>query len=224
MTRTQQLNVQCDDRAKARASILPPLDRPTSVSGDSWEICLRGHRVVHNLDEELRKWIHDPPLSDRWATDERLAEGVHHLVDWTAQTQATKATTRRRTIGIAKLFSDNCATNERMKEWGFRGSSKCARCNYPVENVTHLLQCSDVDATRDWDAAVDKLDSALCTSRTHPQLRTLINRRLKAWKRNESWRLHGTSADIRLLQDEQQSIGWKNFLFGFISKRWAAIQ
>ena len=224
MTRTQQLNVDCDRGAKTKASITPPLDRPSSVSGDAWEIQLRGDRLVHRLDEDIRKWIHDPALLDRWATDERLAEGSHHLIDWTAQSHATKKVSRRRSIGIAKLFSDNCATNERMVEWGFRGCSKCARCNHPVENVTHLLQCPDRAATCDWDSAVDKLDAALRQSRTHPQLQTIITRRLKAWKRNEPWRLHGTSAEIRLLQDDQQSIGWKNFLFGFLSTRWATIQ
>ena len=224
MTRTQQLNVDCDREAKALAAGTAPLDRPTSISGDAWELSVRGYRLVHDIESTIRKSVHDPNLLEKWNIDERLSETTHHLLDWTAQAKATKNTPRRRTIGITKLYSENCATNEKMVLWGFRSCEKCARCNHPVETVDHLLQCPDPDAIKTWDSSVDKLDVHLRKSGTQPYLRTLIIRRLKAWKRQQPWRLTGVPIEYRRLQDDQDAIGWKIFLFGFVAKDWGALQ
>jgi len=224
MNRTQQLNVDCDRGAKELASIPPPLDRPTSVSGDAWQLRLRGARLVHEIDPAIRKWIHDPALRDKWNEEQRLSAETQNMINWKAQRQATKSAPRTRVIGITKLYSDNCATNERMVEWGFRGCTKCARCNHPVETADHVLLCPQDEAISRWDASVDKLEVHLRRCGTQPYLRTIIVRRLKAWKRGQPWRLRGVPAQYRQLQQEQDNIGWKNFLFGFVSKQWAHTQ
>ena len=60
MTRTQQLNVDCDHGARALASMPNPPDRPLEVSGDAWAVKIQGTRLVNDIDTSLRKWIHDP--------------------------------------------------------------------------------------------------------------------------------------------------------------------
>jgi len=224
MTRTQQLNVDCDEGAKEFAQIPPPLARPTSVSGDAWHLCLRGSRLVHNVEETLRQWIHDPDLVAKWNNDNRLSEANHQLINWEAQKKATKSASRQRVIGIMKLYSGNCATNDNMTAWGFRGCTKCARCGHPVETADHVLSCTNVEAVNKWDAAIDALDIVLRNKGTNPYLRTIITHRLKAWKRGHSWTLQGVPAPFRVLQVEQNDIGWKNFMFGFVSVRWGALQ
>ena len=59
---------------------------------------------------------------------------------------------------------------------------------------------------------------------TSQNLCLLFNRRLRAWKRGNQWRLTWVPLQVRQLQDDQEAIGWENFLFGFVSTKWAEIQ
>ena len=53
MTRTQQLNVDCDREAKELAMIPPPDDRPTEVDGDAWTVNLQGTRLMNEVDPTI---------------------------------------------------------------------------------------------------------------------------------------------------------------------------
>ena len=207
MTWTQQLNVDCDRGAGDLARMPIPPDRPREVSGGAWVVKIQGTRLVNDLDATLRKWIHDPEALALWDTENHLQETCHHLINWTAFKKATKTAPKRRTIGITKLFSGECATNQKMVEWGFRATTQCPRCNHPTEDVPCILWCSRNNAVAIWDESLANLNNWLESQGTANYQWVLIYNRLKAWKRGEEWRLNGVPLIIRQLQEEQQSIG-----------------
>ena len=171
------------------------------------------------MDTKIRRWIHDPAALELWENQERVQEATHHMIDWTALDTATKASPKQRTIGITKLFSGHCATNQRMTEWGYRALPRCARCNHPVKDVPHILRCLGCNADVHWDKSIDKVSRWLVKQGTSQNLCLLIDRRLRAWKRGNQWRLTGVPLQVRQLQDNQEAIGWENFLFGFVSSK-----
>ena len=62
LDRMSQLNVLCDESAKALGRQLPTSTIPSEIHLDLWRLEVGGKTVVHNVEVTLREWIHDPKL------------------------------------------------------------------------------------------------------------------------------------------------------------------
>ena len=109
-----------------------------------------------------------------------------------------------------------------MALWGFRDNNHCPRCGGEYEDVSHILTCQAVSSTDQWSKSLVRLEEWMEKEQTAPLIRRYILRRLRAWHKGEFFMLTGDALEPAIL--EQDEIGWKNFLFGFVSVQWARIQ
>ena len=185
-------------------------------------LVIDGVRIITKIEATIRKHIHDPALLEYWHEKGSLLRTAHDKIDWPALTRARKSTQRHMTIGITKLFSHNCATGVKMVLWGFRDNDRCPLCGGEYEDVSHILTCQDVSATDQWSKSLRKFDIWMETEKTDPEIRRYLIRRLRAWHKGIV--LPVATGILEPVIMEQDEIGWKNFLFGFVSSQWARIQ
>ena len=69
---------------------------------------------------------------------------------------------------------------------------------------------------------VKELHQWLLKQQTKPELRRLICMAIKNWKTGQP--ITSAKEHLRELIQEQTKIGWHNFMFGLVSKRWAVLQ
>ena len=117
LTRRQQMNVDCDQGAKDCATSLLPQRHHQSVSSGSWEIKHLGCRVVNDIPKKIRLIAHEEPLGELWTTKGHIPPEAMGNIDWECIGSAAKGENKMRTIGIAKMLLDNCATKVNLRRW-----------------------------------------------------------------------------------------------------------
>lgn len=88
MDRLTQLNVDCDRGAKQLAQIAPT-QPPTPVTSNLWSLSVGGTPLINNMEEQIRKAVHDPTLLEYWDWKERIMVTHKHIIDWDSLTHAT---------------------------------------------------------------------------------------------------------------------------------------
>ena len=222
MDRYTQLNVLCDWGAKDLAIIAPPEDRPTNVHLNRWCIELGGIQIINDIESHISKAIHDSDLKQYWADKHFLPALGQPFVDWEALSKATKSAGRLRVQNITKLFSENCATGVVMVTRGKRDTDKCVMCGEPEETVRHCLRCQDARSKKRWERSIRSLGTWLDSVHTNPLLTSTILEFLRKWHIRQV--LDHIPPRFEELFEEQYTIGWQSFLFGFISSQWQLIQ
>ena len=81
-----------------------------------------------------------------------------------------------------------------------------------------------VGAQAKWDILIQRLREWMVKKRTAPALQLHILASLQKWRKQENQPIRRGTADIRTAFEEQDEIGWWNFLLGRMSKKLAAYQ
>ena len=222
LDRMTQLNVTCDRRARKLAEEQNTDEQLTEIVESSrWELWVAGKRVVNDFDRIIRRHIHDPDMKERWTEKGRLQNEHIEMVDWDVTQMAAEQTAKRRHTIMVKLCTENAPTNDNMCKWGFRQSTKCPRCGYVYENAIHVVKCRSEGATEVWNKSMKDLDRWMKSTGTRYNTRVGILRYLKAWRMDDPIRETYSAGDPF---DAQNRIGWDNFIFGIVSRRWAVLQ
>ena len=221
LDRMTQLNVDCDTGAKALAREPLPASSPPILT-DLWYLSLNGKQLVNDLEDTLRKAIHDPQLLEYWHEKEKLSKDAHSLVYWPALQHAMKNARHCRKKFVTKFYSEQCGVGTTLVKWGYRDSAKCPLCGFPLENTEHVLHCQHCTATDRWTVSIDKLDTFLQEQKTERNLRIAIVRFLRNWQSNPDFYL--VSIEFDHIFAAQAQIGWTNFLFGFTAIEWQQSQ
>lgn len=222
LDRMTQMNVLCDNVAHSLADVAPPTLIPSSTVSKMWTFLINGQPLYHDIDVQIRRWVHDPELRKYWKDTGKTTDASDALIDWDAIANASKGARKRQTILMTKLLSDNAPTNNNMVKWGYRKCSKCPRCGSDPETPEHVPACQQPESIEIWDKSVAALDNWLIRQQTDPTLRHQILLTLRSWKRGAIDPLRYDK--FEQLWNEQATIGWDRFLNGFISKRWLTTQ
>ena len=85
-----------------------------------------------------------------WNKIAALKSTSHHIVDWEALRLATKKAPNTQHIWAAIMAPQKLPTGNIMSKRGVCTSEKCPRgCGHLSEDITHVLQCSNGDTTRE---------------------------------------------------------------------------
>jgi hypothetical protein len=128
---------------------------------------------------------------------------------------------------ITKNASDQCGVNKTLHSWKMRDSPKCPRCNYFDEDTTHVLCCLGRDASSIWNSNITRLQTTLNDLETQPDITDTIVTRLNQWRSTQGSRILPDipcPPEIRTCIEQQDTIGWKNFLEGLPAKSWQLTQ
>ena len=191
-----------------------------------WKIQLLGNRISNKLQEYLRDSIEGGIIADYWINHKKkFTEETYFMVDWAALGKAMKTATNTRKRWVSKFESGMCATGHMMVIWKKRLVPNCPRCNSSTETTTHILQCPSETALLKWEMSLKSLKDWLQGKKTCPQLQNLILSSLQSWHHNIKPNIPKSGfIGVEEIYLEQQSIGWRQFIGGCISKKWAIAQ
>jgi hypothetical protein len=143
LTLESQLNIDCDAAAKMHLKEgIKPNFTPTPIAGSKASLCLGGHIVTTDMDNQIRMA----------GQSKRMLEYAADKFGWT-DNQA-QATVNWRAIGRAKRrlkLSQSIRTSKMMYDWLNVGSQKakmggdgtCPCCGSAEEDQLHLYRCSN---------------------------------------------------------------------------------
>ena len=112
-----------------------------------------------------------------------------------------------------------------LEKWGFRSDSRCPRCKNPDESVIHVIVCPHPCTNDLWNEQISNLKQWLRYPKTNGNIIEAIILNLK--KLRKSGGIYGHHyQDIRMRKavQDQNNIGWDQFMLGRISTRWSTIQ
>ena len=127
---------------------------------------------------------------------------------------------------VAKFMSGWCATGKMMQRWNKHVTSSCPRCNFPVEDVDHVLKCQAVGEVDKWKESICNVQAWLESNSSCPDLAKLVINVLTSFKLNKSIEIHENVIfdAAHKVYNAQSKIGWRLFLDGILSVEWAEAQ
>ena len=225
MDRWAVLNDQMDSKAKqhlrrCQGTPRPNLSLPTSRIQHRGKILSRVHIKT------LYKDFTSSDLAFYWAKKTGMNPEADEFIDWQSFGRAKQTIPAGLDCWLLEHCSGHCSTAYKLKQRRQLPHSRCPLCEAPVENIRHLLRCSDQRATTTWNEQLLSLEAWLKKAYTHPSIRILILKGLKHWRSTETdYPPQPTQPDlIYQCTLEQFDIGWFNFLLGRIAKHWALAQ
>jgi hypothetical protein len=113
-----------------------------------------------------------------------------------------------------------------LQLWKYQAHSSCPRCGAEKENTEHVIKCTNTSASTMWTSAIQTLRKWMEDNDGQPDMIEIICARLDVWRSNTPLQLPQTAIPQVVMDAmmEQDSIGWNNFVSGFISKKWVVIQ
>jgi hypothetical protein len=125
---------------------------------------------------------------------------------------------------MVKHVTEICGVGKFMKRWKEWKHDRCPRCTRR-EDIPHIIRCTHGAANETWTNAMDSLSTWLSAQQTFPSITQLFIDRLNAWRNRSEINFPTPQVSfIATAYNEQQDIGWFNFLQGRISNQWVAIQ
>jgi hypothetical protein len=123
-----------------------------------------------------------------------------------------------------------CGTRLQIARWNQTDDNRCPNCDQPEERASHLNVCPSLDQTLQFKESVEKLSKWLDSGHTHPAIAFWVLKYLLARGRCSFTDLcHYCPPGIEMpqmiqdLAEEQDAIGWRDFLEGKISKKFYVI-
>ena len=230
LTLAQQLNVICDDLAKAAARKAiqqhPNLYIPPSQLLPHEQIAVYVDTFKQTSDpKEAIRYSCGKNLARRFLTTEiGWSTTQFDLVDWDNLHGCLRSKPEGFRTWLSKQHSNFCATGLQMKRWFNTEDSSCPSCGAPDERAEHLCRCKNDDRRKLLtDCTADLVRWMSIGENTHPDIIIWVERYILG-QGNFPTMFDHPPTDLRELANEQREIGWRNFMEGRISKQFFRIQ
>jgi hypothetical protein len=222
----EQLNCEMDGCAKAHWQCHSTRHRLDchDIQDEPWSVWTAGEKICNHLVSRVRETLTTKRITDYWIGKGRFSAVTLALVDWEAVRMAINGSKLSRRHWVSKQVSGFCGVGKMMQLWKKQQHAHCPRCNHPIEDAAHVLQCRSPSAITCWDRSLSQLLEWMQFHDTDPDLATAVIAHLRAWKTGVqvAW-----TAGSSLLVDaiaQQTSIGWQTLLEGCPSTKWQDIQ
>jgi hypothetical protein len=226
LDRWAQLNVIVDTMAKRKLSetldyddyqhhrlICFPHDKCTLSFCDQNQIPTTS--IQSNLLKTIRRSAGRKRARKHWRKKKIIAEETEHCIDWKVVHKSHKSVDSTTHQWLSKWMTGFCRVGKMMKVYRFQTHTKCPRCQQPNENVKHVLKCQSY-GTKQMRAL-----SSWITKNDGPEgMGDVITQNLTAWRQNSMYPHPPIDTTLRKAVLQQDSLGWNNFLHGFISSKW----
>lgn len=226
LDRYAQLNIEMDAAAKEFRERLSRQQRlrPWTIEGEPWRLWIGQRKISSYLQREILEAIHLTNSFDYWAKKGRFGEGNPTMVDWEHQDRAVRSSTNSRQRFYIKHASGFSGVGRKMQQIGAWETAQCCRCNAPIETSEHVLRCPHPEATRVWERALQSFEAHLKRSKTDPTIVTAIIQNMQRWREGEAPMENHQTSTVRQALQEQSVLGWRSFIEGLPSKKWAEAQ
>jgi len=223
LDRWAQLNVWCDALAKRHWARMAPVaaDIQWEVEGEMPSIWLGQIKISRDLKSSLYNWCEGRRARDYWVKKRRIPEASAPHVDWSVVAQATRGMGGlSQILWKAKHLTGRQPWGANMAKWGFWRTATCPLCKNADEDAAHIIQCPTV--TKVWTRAVLPLQNWFRQTRTERDVSDVIIDGITSFQRNQLPSIDRATLEpaIRATAEEQDALGWRNFLDGFLTQRW----
>ncbi len=218
-----QLNVQMDNIAKAfgyyilQCSDIP--NHPSFLAPAQIPVVKHRGDIIHNkLRQNLYDSIHEEKQVEYWLRKGTFSRYTHSLIDWDIHSKGFSTLSHSKKAFSSKWSSGFCATGRAMQRWQYRSLNECPFCKCHNEDTSHILRCQDAEVIHHWDDTIDTFFNKLHSIGTSPILLHYIKLELTFWRTNlNAVPPHSIPPSLQEAIQQQRSIGWRNFLEGYIS-------
>jgi len=227
LDRLAQLNSMADDLAKQHLLLAISQSIPSlpigPLAGESWWCSLpNGTKLTSDPQSPVLFALSSPQVQEYLSRHNLLPALAFPLVNWDAIGQASASSPPLYRLWISKFASGHSAVGHMMfkrKEWD---NDLCPCCGHSPETTRHVISCQDPQMSATFHAAVTKFSLWLQAVETHPSIHACFVATLSSHQAL----LFCPSADPTTLPaaQDQDLIGWENFLLGQVSLKWSQIQ
>jgi len=215
-----QLNIDAD----ALADLYMPfhLDQHRHVNllpHAGCQLHLPSGTVTHHLKHELTVAKRGPPLmsllTKRYSWDESITQNI----DWKTHGLVLRSSPHPTTM--IKFIHDMSPVGYRVNRYNNKYSPACLSCGHPSETMHHLHHCPSQSRAR-WQAQIQQRFRKTTSDRhTHPELQMVLLVGLQSTIEDHDPPSHlNHPPRFKSAIEDQNAIGWDQFLKGRWSKQW----
>lgn len=225
LSRLEQMNVRMDYLAKqARLDYAPiPLTSSANIviPFSFAKVQIDGQTIPDQLKTTLYHHISHKLAISYWIEKRILTTYTAPLVYFDAVGRASSLSRLSMKIFISKWASGHLGTGKVVVRNKYRFDGACPFCLQPDEDTSHILDCQHTEALQIWKTHLLALVLQLHKHHFPVIFLVAIKRELNAWRlRRTPPRLQLYPEPTRAMIQEQRTIGWNQFLLGFIPATW----
>jgi len=132
------------------------------IPGSQWVYYQKQLHVVKQLPECLWGQINGLEAIKSWKQRWNYSKAIWESIDWDALASAYKEVSSEKCRWASKWTLGHFSHGKNMACWQFWSSSvACPCCRHDLEDKVHVIQCSDPDAERVWEASTKQLQEWL---------------------------------------------------------------
>jgi hypothetical protein len=229
MSLLERLNCRCDKLAKTAIHL--GIQNPPDVSPERQKLPLETASVFYNgrklsgeCGNEIRFQAGRVAARRFYVGELGWSTAAFDSVDWEARDKSIASKTDMFRMWLFKQSSSFCASGKNMGRWFGSTVTCCPNCHHPDEDAAHLLHCPDPGRFALLREELRELDEWMQKSHTHPSLAHAVSHYIFHCGAVKFRNTPGLPLELYKLAEEQDLIGWDNFMEGKLSSRFREVQ
>jgi len=175
------MNIEMDKKAKGKVkSYIMQSKRLTKIPEELWACCIHGHKLVKNIDKQLREHMHNAETTEYWKKKQQIRDPAVEI-NWESLGRAMEESTPAQCCWVCKLAMGFFAHEKHTKMENTLAAT-CLRCRIEVEDKEHVFKCPHPTAEIQWEKSLTTLQNWMVLSNTEPMLRCTILSCLRKWR------------------------------------------
>jgi hypothetical protein len=227
LSRPAQLNCAVDAGAKKRLMEATVADFPGTRRFPLEPIaCFVGkHKMTTDTSDAIQFWAHRRLAREAMVDAKILYERQFDAIAWDAVYEALRSVPQMFQLWACKQVWDIAGTNYLRSKWDKSVKRWCPCCRRAKETAEHVVSCSEFGRVETLHKTVDFVAEWLAEIGTNPTLRICIVR-FAHGRGYLSMRdiCRELGQQFQEMAVEQDTIGWRRFMEGMISKKLVCIQ
>jgi hypothetical protein len=235
LTRDEQLNVLVDELAKRKlkqfsSTVNWRYRRPINISYAQCSVDWTNQfgtrvRISSHLQKTLQGYIQSVRAREYWNKKKSISPYYERHIDWTLSEKSHLSMDTHRHRWLSKWLTGFCGVGIMLQRYRHQNHSDCPRCGVSGETTAHIIQCQESGAKSLWRNGIKSLEGWMLDNQGHPEMTRIICRQLQNWQmKREDPHLTPSEGTLILACQQQQKIGWFNFIQGFLSLQWRVCQ
>ena len=154
----------------------------------------------------------------------KIHESALPYINWTALRQVLRSTRGRKRFAYIKAIHNQWPTMEREYKWGRSLTNICPHCAQ-LETTSHVFQCKNILIKANRTEALANLKRSFQQSKTHPAILNHIYRIIiqicNGFNVSDTNPSENNTEDTNMILSaflNQKKLGYRNILFGILSK------
>lgn len=221
LDRPAQLNCIVDLAAKREIWNADPLNLPRQRRFPCEPICcfIGKEKMTSDTGPALRAWAHKTIARGVFERCKVLTPAQFDLIAWKYVNTALEEVPRMFQLWACKQVMGVAATNYLRSRWTEGVSNRCPSCRRHKETCAHVLFCAEAGRVETLYATIDLLDQWLEDVGTNPRLRKCLVRYAQSRGTDTLEYICQEFPEFLQLAQDQDKIGWRRFMEGFIVGR-----